>query len=80
MAGTMPPINSPGRPGSALPRMAVITAIISAPPIWMLVLTSPEASPCSSSDTPAVAWELTDGNVAANPMPRNRMVGSRKTK
>ena len=55
MAVVIPPSNSPGSDARwELARIAVTTAIITAPPTWTLVLTSPEARPCSSSWTPAV--------------------------
>ncbi|MDQ0765034.1 hypothetical protein QF027_007669 [Streptomyces canus] len=74
----MPGSSSPAWAPPELDMMAVTTAIITAPPTWMKVLSSPEANPCSSSETPAVACELTAGNNTANPIPSSTMVGNMK--
>ena len=55
---------------------ALTTASTTAPPTWNDVLTRPDASPCSSFATPAVAWMLSAGKQSANPTPISSIVGS----
>ena len=75
----------PGRNPSSIeaPSVPVVFALTTAvtiarpiaPPTWNDVLTSPDASPCSWSATPAVAWMLSDGKQSANPSPIRIMLG-----
>src|ERR1700754_2208073 len=62
-------------PAELLLITAVTTARTTAPPTWLEVLKSPDASPCSSSETPETAWMFSAGNPIANPMPISTMLG-----
>ena len=55
---------------------AVTIASTIAPPTWFDVLNSPEASPCSWSGTPDVAWMFSAGNAIAKPSPISMIVGN----
>ncbi len=54
---------------------AVTTASTIAPPTCPEVFSRPEASPCSSSCTPLVAWMFSEGNDSAKAMPSRTMPG-----
>ena len=68
-------LSSVGAPPELL-TTAATAASPTAPPTWNEVFSRPDASPCSWSATPAVAWMFSDGNLSAKPVPISSIVGN----